>query len=639
MGNSVRYFGVDTGGTFTDVVCVGPNGPSVHKLLSTPDNPSRAIVQGMSVLGADESSQLVHGTTVATNALLERAGARVGFITTVGFGDMLYIGRQNRPDLYALRVQTPNPLPSDTFELVERLDSGGNVVVAPTPAELERLRLWASESGCTAFAICLLHAYANPAHERMVARALEEAVPAAHISCSHEVLNAFREYERASTTSVNAFVGPVMSNYLRSLAESSPAAGIEIMQSNGGRCDLAFASRFPVQTVLSGPAGGVVGAMNAAQSAGMSRIITFDMGGTSTDVSLVDGQPTWTSEATVDGLPVGVPVIDIYTVGAGGGSIARQDRGGALRVGPESAGASPGPAAYGRGGDQPTVTDAHVVLGRIPPDRFLGGEMNLDVEAARAVVGKLAGELGESMEAVASGMLEIAEASMARAIKVISIERGHDPREFTLVSFGGAGGLHACSLAESLEIPTVLIPMAPGLLSAIGALASESVRVKSQAVLEQFDDWDADTTIAELAAEMAEFEGYALRFEVDLRYLGQSFEIAVPWSDDVVGEFGEAHERLYGYRSERPIEVVAMRAVANRPSPAPPIVWTPAEGGPTNTQNVWFGDWVEAVVVERSSITGSLVGPAIITEYSGTTVIPPGWTVSVVAGGHLEVRR
>lgn len=645
------HFGVDTGGTFTDVVVRDDRGHlHVHKLLSTPDDPSRAIADGVGELrGGASIDSLVHGTTVATNALLERQGGDVVFITTKGFEDLLTLRRQNRPQLYDLHVERPRPLvrPERCLGAPERVAWDGAVLTPLRPDAIARLVDRVRELAPDAVAVCLLHSYANEAHEQRLAAALRVELPDIHVTASTDIVREFREYERASTTAVNAFVGPVMSRYLEALTRRLPDAKIEILQSSGGRTTTDEARRRPVHTVLSGPAGGVVGALAAAKEAGFDRIISFDMGGTSTDVSLCDGEPTLTYESELDDLPIRVPVLDIFTVGAGGGSIAFCDAGGALRVGPRSAGADPGPACYGRGGRRPTVTDAHVVLGRLRPDQFLGGEMALDVDAAGRAVETLAGEVGLSREEAARGILDVADAAMVRAIKVISVRRGHDPRDFALVSFGGAGGLHACRLAEALGMSRVVVPANPGLLSAYGMLHADRQRLFSQSVLAPLTDAALSAALEALEKRARrEFDADAeLEFAVDLRYAGQSFEITIPvHGGDVAARFAAEHDRRFGYRDdERAVEVVAVRARATVDSAIDAATETTTQHADTasiesTTADVFSADAVRTTrIVKRGSVQ-ACEGPVVVTEYSGTTVVPAGWRVSVRAG-HLVLDR
>ncbi len=482
--------GVDIGGTFTDFVLFVDGKLTVHKVPTTPDDHARAMLAGLAELGAAAGQgPVVHGTTVATNALLERKGARTALITTRGFRDVLEIGRQNRPDLYALEPQKPPPLvPRELrLEVAERVDHKGRVLqpldmasVDAAIAELQRL-------GAESVAVCLLFSFLYPEHEATIAARLEAAGFA--VSASHRILPEFREYERTATTVANAYVSPVLNRYLTNLEAKLPAelGPLRVMQSNGGVITAKAAKAAAARTVLSGPAAGVVGAAYMAGLSGYTDLITLDMGGTSTDVALVPGRLRETSEATVGDVPVRLPMLDIHTVGAGGGSIARLDAGGALRVGPQSAGADPGPACYGKG-DQITVTDAHVLLGRVAPTQFLGGRMALDRPRAERLMADLAARMGMDAERAANGVLRVANAIMEKAVRVISVERGYDPRRFTLVAFGGAGPLHACELAEGLGIPRVLVPRSPGVLSALGMLAADVMKDYSQTVMLRLPD-------------------------------------------------------------------------------------------------------------------------------------------------------
>ncbi|MFB6265344.1 MAG: hydantoinase/oxoprolinase family protein [Bradymonadaceae bacterium] len=665
--------GVDTGGTFTDLVLRGDDGElRIFKLLSTPDDPSRAIGEGYDEIAAGEeaglAAHLVHGTTVSTNALLERDGAEVAFVATEGFADLLHLQRQNRPALYEFEIEKPTPLVDrgDCFEVDERLAEDGSVLRPVDDEQLEVLARRVDEGDYDAVAVCLLHAYADDSHEEAVAAAIEERSDQIHVSTSSDVGGEFREYERASTTTVNAYLAPVMQSYLDRLDGRVGADRIEVMQSNGGRVDVDYAADYPVHTVLSGPAGGVVGARTVGRELGRDRVVSLDMGGTSADVGLCDGSVELASETEIDGLPIRVPVVDLHTVGAGGGSIARVDPGGGLRVGPESAGADPGPACYGRGGDRPTVTDAHVVLGRIRPGRFLGGRMELDPGASHRAVGELADEVGMSAEEAARGILEVADASMVRALKVISLERGHDPRDFSLVAFGGAGGLHACRLADALDMPEVIVPRDPGVLSAYGMLHADFQRFVTRSILAPVDDvLLREARLRELLEEMEReaVEGLDLeeprlefQFTAQLRYEGQSFEIDVPvgWAgaveepEDPRPAFERRHEELYGYRAEnRTVQLVGIRLAATVPGPQPNAGDSRRAArereppGCARTVEIGFrDDEVPTTVVDRRALEPGdcLEGPAIVTEYTGTTAVPPGWAAEQMAG-HLVLRR
>jgi N-methylhydantoinase A len=576
---------------------------------------------------------------VATNALLERKGARVALVTTAGFEDVLEIGRQNRARLYDL---TPPPrrllvAPELAFGVAERAHADGSIERRPSAAELERLRRKLRRAGVRSVAICLLHAYRNAENERLVKAALGDGF---YLSCSHEVAPEFREFERAATTAVNAYVGPLMEEYLAALGREvrQPVA---VMQSNGGSITLEEASRQAVRTVLSGPAGGVVGATALARESGFKRVVGFDMGGTSTDVSLADGAPRETMEAYIDGLPLRTPMLEIHTVGAGGGSIARVDEGGLLRVGPESAGADPGPACYGAG-TEATVTDAHVVLGRIAARQFLGGEMRIDPQRAREAVGRIAEKLGLSVTDAAAGILRVANANMERALRVVSVERGHDPRDFALVAFGGCGGLHACELAEELGMRSVIVPRLAGALSALGMLLADRVRDYAAGALGQPD---VEPLFAALEAQARrDLPGAKLERSADLRYQGQSYELTVPWQRrNPAAPFHALHEQTYGYRNAaRPVEVVTVRVRARVRTPKPDLraAAAPGASGRTTRRLYSGGRWVRAALVEREHAGARWSkGPALVLDYGATTLIPAAWRYRRDAAGNLIATR
>lgn len=682
--------GVDTGGTFTDLILILPPEESgaparlvAHKLLSTPDDPGQAVVRGVQELagllpeGRRLSLAVIHGSTVATNALLERKGVPTAFVTTTGFEDLLVIGRQARRDLYDLRPPRTAPLIREdaTFGVRERVDAEGNVLLPLTSEETERIVQAVIDSGAESVAICLLFSFKAPENEAALAEALRAR--GLFVSASHQVLPEYREYERAATTVINAYVSPLMQRYLSSLTEKLTRSGVKrlhVMQSSGGSISPDEAGSLGVHTVLSGPAGGVLGAFHAAKLAGIERIITFDMGGTSTDVSLVDGQIAPTTECEIAGMPLRVPTLPIHTVGAGGGSVAYIDAGGALCVGPRSAGARPGPACYGLGGTEPTVTDAHVVLGRLPRESFLGGRMDLDIAAAEKAVTSLARQIGASMEETAWSILQVANAQMERAMRVISVEKGYDPQEFTLVSFGGAGGLHACDLARSLSVPRVLVPQHPGLLSAWGMAVADMVKTYSQGVIGPLDEvfetgWSA---LEELLTRACRDLGPETRIDgvvtlepaVDLRYLGQSFELTLPlpairWHVDsgaaprpvrpalsaLAAQFHSAHAARYGHRAEEPLELVAVRVLARcRTVGHLPAAFHPDEQTtrihPITTNRVYLqGGFVEVPVYSRTSLQpgSALAGPAIITEAHATTLLNPGDMLEVDETGGLLI--
>nr|BBH92349.1 N-methylhydantoinase A [Thermogemmatispora argillosa] len=658
--------GVDTGGTFTDLVLFQEGRLRVHKVFSTPHDPSQAILEGLQELGAlPRLRTLVHGSTVATNAVLEGKGARTGLITTAGFRDVLEIGRQTRPSLYNLRVQKVPPLvPRERrVEVVERLNERGEVLIPLDERSLEEALTTLAREEVEAVAVVLLFSFANPAHERRVAEAARQR--GWYVSASAEVLPEFREYERTSTLVLNAYVGPLIDRYLGQLEQALPAGtGLRIMQSNGGSISSAMARREAARTLLSGPAAGVVGARFVARASGIERLIALDIGGTSTDVALVDGAITETTDGRIGGHPTKLPMIDIHTVGAGGGSLAWFDLGGALRVGPRSAGAVPGPAAYGRGGTEATVTDAHVVLGRLLPEAFLGGSRRLDVALARQAVGRIAERLSTSLEEAALGIVRIANANMEAAIRLISVERGLDPRHFTLVAFGGAGPLHACELAAALSIPRVLIPAAPGVLSALGMLVADVLKDYVRTLMLPIDQEQAQATIAATLQALEEQgrsdllrEGFApeqIQIEryLDLRYVGQSYELTIPFEGHcarAAQQFHLAHERRFGYSDpNEPVQVVNVRLKARGLVEPPVLERQPlqpeAVAQPLERRRVIFageGGPVahEAAIYERGGLVPGVqfAGPAIVTQYDTTTVVPPGWRARVDAVGNLLI--
>jgi len=666
---------VDTGGTFTDCVFVRAGELRILKVLSTPENPARAIGEAMAkiVSEAEISSgatlELTCGTTVGTNALLERRGGRVALVTTAGFEDVVEIGRQARPRLYDFFVERPKALvPREKrFGLRERVSAEGRAIVRPSRAELTRIVRLVKKSGADAVAVCLLFSFVNPRHEKEVTLRLRAA--GFPVSASQEIFPEFREYERTVTTIENAYLLPVMSSYLGEIdrlasrnARPNRARGaprVRVMQSNGGIISAATAAREPVRTILSGPAGGVLGAQYVAELAGFARIIAFDMGGTSTDVALIDGALRTTNESEVAGLPVAVPMLDIHTVGAGGGSLARFDRGGALRVGPESAGADPGPICYGRG-TKPTVTDAHLVIGRIVPEGFLGGDFRLDLERAREWMARARGTMRTTVQ-FAQGILDVVETNMEKAIRVISLERGHDPRDYTLVAFGGAGGLHACGLASALEMPRVLIPKFPGGLSALGILRADVVKDFSKTILLAAPS--AHAVSIHLAREFAQiekraraamrqegFESRVMKIEriLDMRYVGQAYELSVPAHGDFVRSFHGAHEKRYGYAdAKRPVEIVNVRARAigltSKPAlPRIPLGGADASAAVMQQRDIFFeARATKTQIYDRAKLRAGnrFRGLAIVAEYSATTVVLPGWSVRVDAYGNLLMER
>jgi N-methylhydantoinase A len=639
---------IDTGGTFTDCIYLENGGIRVLKVFSTPQNPSEAILQALHQVSARPGAEIRHGTTVGTNTLLERKGARAAFVTTSGFEDVIAIGRQARPRLYDWFASPVSPLAAEDmrFGVAERTLFDGTQLEAPAAEELAKLSERIRAAKAESIAVSLLFSFANAANEEFVATALAKlGLP---ISVSHEILPEFREYERGSTVLVNAYLAPKMSSYIDHLSVALHSvcakAKLHVMQSSGGIISASTASKEPVRTILSGPAGGVVGACVVARMADFSQIITFDMGGTSTDVALVDGAGGGlriTNEAQITGIPVAVPTLDIHTVGAGGGSLASFDTGGALRVGPQSAGADPGPACYGRG-TQPTVTDANLLLGRLDPDFFLGGRVVLDERRAREVFEATKGRL-ESVEVFADGIIRLAEATMGKALRRISVERGHDPREFTLVSFGGAGPLHACALAHSLNIPRVMIPCFPGALSALGIFMADIVREYSKTVMLPVDHANLEGHFRQLEQrggremKVEGLRGAVLR-SLDIRYVGQGYELNIEAGKNAAARFHEAHRRRYGYADpERPVEVVNLRVRVVAVTKAIHFPRIPLRRGNgrraiLKKRMVYFeGRPYRAPVYDRSRLVpgDAFRGPAVVVEYSATSAIPPRCLVCV----------
>ena len=634
---------IDTGGTFTDCVWIEGGRIRMLKVFSTPDDPSRSIAEALEKIGAQDSLTLLHGTTVGTNTLLQRKGARVALVTTSGFEDVIEIGRQARPKLYDFFFDRVEPLvPRDLrFGVNERVSSDGEILQEPSTTELRKLTETIAAQKPEAVAVSLLFSFANTKNENAIAAVLNRlGVP---LSISHQILPEFREYERTSTVVVNAYLQPVMDRYLGKLERRLRKAHVFVMQSNGGLAALNSAAREPVRTVLSGPAGGVVGAAAMARRSGFERIISFDMGGTSTDVALVEGEARVSGQSEIAGLPVGVPMLDIHTVGAGGGSIARFDVAGALRVGPESAGAGPGPICYGRG-MRPTVTDANLILGRLRAGHFLGGDFELDLARTRGVIAEWLKKQGSklSVERFAAGVVRVVNATMEKAIRVVSIERGYDPREFALVAFGGAGGLHACELAEGLGIPRVIVPALPGALSAYGILVSDVVRDYSRTVLWRVLDklpgkrLDAEfSALRQKANEDLRHEGWkgkiAFDLSVDVRYRGQGYELNVPYTRGMIEAFRREHQRRYGYSyAQRELELVTLRLrarIKSRNSMAASIATVSRNSRAfAKTTVIFDGKKVAATVYSRDELAGGrkFRGPAVVTEYSATTVVPPG---------------
>ncbi len=664
--------GIDTGGTFTDAVMIDGAGRIVatHKRPSTPDDPGAAVVAAVEHLlrkRPDADVALVHGSTVATNALLEGTSEPPVFVTTAGFEHTLHLARQHRPGLYDLvPCRSEPPVPIDRCVGVhERLGSGGESIAALDADEIDRVVERVTKMNPPSVAISLLHSYANPDHEARVAMALRAALPDVPITVSSELRPVFREFERGATCVVNATVAPTMSRYLKRLASKVAPMPLRIMASHGGTMSVDAVCAEPVRTILSGPAGGAFAAQ-AWLDEQTPGLVTFDMGGTSTDVAVVHRATSdrasalpMTHESEAAGLPVAMPMIDLHTVGAGGGSIAWIDPGGALRVGPRSAGAQPGPACYGNGGNAPTVTDAHVVLGHLGPAPRLAGDRPVDEAAAHRVIESLGRSIGPSPGLIATetarGILRVVEATMAQAIKRVTLERGHDLRRLTLFPFGGAGGLHACTLADSLGIDRVLVPPHPGLLSAVGMLGAPAMWTREQAAHETLDDANVgDFASSELnqslfaqvkgeiesgpqfASATAHNESTAITThgELDLRYAGQSFEITVPWDQQAAHAFAVEHQQRYGHRHHRPIEIVTRRAIALQAPKTVPI-FDEAFSDPSECHDA------PTARVARDDLPNGRAfrGPLTITEYSAALRVPRGWRVQWGRGRSLLLTR
>ena len=666
--------GVDVGGTFTDFFLVdeATGETRTHKVASTPDDPSRAILQGLRALAPEGGlAFLAHGTTVATNALIQRRGGKVALVTTAGFKDLLEIGRQTRPKIYDLKADHPEPLvPREhRFEVAERVGPAGEVIRPLDDADMARAIADVKASGAESVAVCFLFSFLNPQHERRVGEALRAALPGVDVSLSCEVQPEFREYERLSTTVLNAFLQPVAGRYMSRLEAAverhAPGAGIGICQSSGGLMSVGRAGEMPIRTALSGPAAGVVGAVAAGARAGRSDLITFDMGGTSTDVCLVrDGKAEMAFGRSVAGFPVRLASIDIHTVGAGGGSVAHIGRDGLMRVGPMSTGADPGPACYGKGGREPTVSDANLVLGRLP-EELIGGGMRLDPRLAEAAIAPLAEKLALSLRETALGIVRIVNASMMRAIRVVSIERGHDPRTFTLMPFGGAGALHAVEIARELGIRSIVVPAAPGILCAEGVAAAE-LEESFVATCRVPLDGDLGPVAAAFARLIAAARQWHARegqagsegrhdIGIDMRYVGQNFELAIPVPQGerlpaaawLKGAFLEAHQRKYGHHDpEAAVEVINVRLTARKGRAGARLgAGVSRHAAPTQTSSakrpVWFAadKPTDTTFIERNALTPGAVleGPLVVTQFDATTLVPPGSRLSVGECGSLLI--
>ena len=660
--------GVDVGGTFTDFSArnVDSGALALHKRPSTPDDPSEAILQGFRELQAkigisgEDVDRFAHGTTVATNALLQRKGANVGVVTTRGFRDLLEIGRQIRPSIYDLQADAPPPLADrrNRLEVSERIGCDGDVIEVLDDAAIETvLSEIESLNGMQSIAVCLLFSFVNTSHEQRIAAAIRRARPDLYLSISSEIQPEFREYERFSTTLINAFLQPEVSRYMNRLqdaiASMMPRARFGIFQSAGGLMSVDSAARFPVRTALSGPAAGAVGAAAAGALSGIGDIITLDIGGTSTDVCLIrNGRTEITHIREIAGFRIRLPMVDIHTVGAGGGSIARIGADGLMKVGPESAGAVPGPACYGKGGTRPTVTDAHVFLGRLPLS-LAGGELTIDKAKAVSAITGIAGDLGVTPIRAALGIAAIATSNMTRAIRAVSTEKGHDPRNFTLMPFGGAGGLCAFDVARALDIRRILVPQAPGILCADGLLEAElqenfvttcrvtltpeaydRISERAARLRRQGEDW--------LASETGKGQNGSVVLSFDMRYVGQNYELPVEFTGDLAQlaalreRFLEAHRQAYGHADpDAPVEIVNIRARARAPLTGGEndLSGPVAFAGPVSFAQTWFEEATptETPIYERTGLPVGTVleGPAIITQFDSTTIVPPGGRLQV----------
>ena len=655
--------GVDVGGTFTDAVLLDDGAVFTAKTPTTPGEESAGVMAAIeAVLGAagaeaGDVEEFSHGMTVGTNALLEERGARTALIATKGFADLLEIARQDRPSLYHLCAPKPAPLvdPELKFEAAER--TGPDGIVEPlADDEAERLAAALEESGAESVAICLLFSYLDPTHERHLAAHLRERLPDLHVSASHEVLPRFREYERASTTAIDAYLSPLLARYLGRLEEATAAAGIpapQVMLSSGGVAPAEEAARAGAWSVLSGPAGGAVGAGLLARLSGDGNALGFDMGGTSCDVCVVEaGEVRRTDSREIGGRPVQLPMVDVHTVGAGGGSIGWRDPGGALRAGPRSAGADPGPACYGRGGSEPTVTDANLLLGRLAGGSQLAGGVELDAEAAERAVGELARSLDLDPLETAAGILRVANQEMVRALRVVTVERGVDPRGFALLPFGGAGPMHAAAIAEELGIETILCPRAGGVLSALGLCASERRRDTARTLMLSGDDLSAERIAAEVSAMVAETgaglgEEAEARVTYKLRYAGQAFELPVPGPVDpdpaeLIAGFERAHEERYGHRDPAgEVVLVDVELALVVPGPAPRPVAAGEGAVESGSRRVFFdGEWVESAVLRGEAAAGNEAeGPVVFELPEATFVVPPNWATAVDDHGTIVARR
>ncbi|MEQ8654407.1 MAG: hydantoinase/oxoprolinase family protein [Kiloniellales bacterium] len=666
--------GVEVGGTFTDLVAVGEGRIVVTKVPSTPQSPDIGALNALkeAKLSLDRVADLGHGSTVATNAVLERKGARIAFVTTEGFRDILFLQRHDRRSIYDIGYQKPQPVMArrDCFEVAGRILADGSVDQELDEAAIEESLIPAlAEGGYESVALCLLNAYANPEHEQRLAGLIEVQLPDLLVTRSSEVVRVFREYERASTTALSAYVQPVINRYLgrfeQALAREGFGGHLTVMQSNGGRLPAAAMRRSSITALFSGPAAGVVGAARQAGKSGLENLITFDMGGTSTDVCLVEkGRPALTMETEIGGLPVMTPVLDIVTVGGGGGSIAWIDEGGMLRVGPQSAGADPGPACYGFGGELPTVTDAQVVRGAVRPEAFLGGRMQIDTEAARKAFVPIAEHFGMSIDETAESVVRLVNSNIVRAIQLVSTERGRDPRDYALVPFGGGGPLHAAAIAEELGIGSICVPPNPGVISAYGLLASDFVKFASRTQKMAMDAGPSEGAEIfralrdELLAEFREMglatEPLVFTYTADMRFVGQAFELGVELPaekfdrlgvEDFRQGFEEAHYRMFYHAAgpNRPIEIVSLRVGATFPAESIPDLQASddATSDPVDHAIYDGGSWADCQHLANGALkSGQTINRLTIIEGStATTLVPTGWHATLDDAGNLIMKR
>jgi N-methylhydantoinase A len=651
------WLGVDTGGTFTDFVFFNGQSVKIHKVLSTPAVPEQAILQGIDEMGLETQGLiLVHGSTVATNAVLEAKGVSVVYITNKGFADVINIGRQARQELYELMPTAKKKLiePSHCLEVNTRLSAQGELLTPLSESELQQLQQTLRTLSPQAVAINLLFSFLDDRQEKQIAACVPDDM---FISRSSDVLAEYKEYERGMATCLNAYVGPLMHGYLNRLDEATAGTHISVMQSAGGTIGAQQAGHHAVNLLLSGPAGGLKGAQYVAAQSGFDQLLTFDMGGTSTDVSIIEKDIALTTEGHIGDYPVAVPMVDMHTIGAGGGSIAQLDVGGMLLVGPESAGADPGPACYGKGGQQATVTDANLLLGRLQENAFLGGDMRLDKVAASKAVTLLSKQLGMSIEQAAKGIIEVANEHMVNALRVMSVQRGYDPGNFCLVSFGGAGGLHVCALADALEMRAALVPVQSGVLSALGMLVASPSRQASRTISRLLNECDYDDLlrqlqqlelhlVEEISEELSSSKKVSVQYSVDLRYKGQSFSLNLPWSNikHMSLAFNELHHKRYGHAMEIDVELVNIRVLID--AEAPPFVLPELQDSFVNQDALidevtLFGIDERVNVYQRELLTykQKIIGPALIVEKISTTFVEKNWIGKIDSYGNILLNR